>query len=496
MDVEGKDNPAAHFGGSSEGRRTPAAPAVSIKAVCEDLVQRLAASPVLKKRLFEVFDAQVISYAAWFAGVNAISVGLRHLTVALQSIGVHTTFRCVYAVETDGKAQAFMMSMQECDIPALIFSDARDLVERHKGWDVRSCAWLPIPDVPVLIAGCDCGTLSQLSVSRKRQRDCLTSGAGHTGQSFRLLCHFAARHRHIIKLILLENVTAIAAPDKTAYNPIEDLRKIMDEAGYNLAYYSSFAATDFGHCQSRIRFYGALTAKSVNGDDTIWATCARTLMSKEQTTLVDHLLPAERTRHHLWLSSDMQRQGMKPRDGPKEREKAQEHYQVAGLPYPPPHLTELTMEEKVASLRTPASLQIETHFLDIRENAMLFYKIAVESVLQTGIEQHMPVLLPVEKSWDYFRAVHNSCPTLCAGSKLVVACFHEHPPALRPLLPAEYFSLQGMPLAELLPHMPCPETTLSSFLAFSDVRRLCGNAFHLPSCLAALLSAMVAMDRV
>ena len=149
----------------------------SIAGVCQDFVKCLVASPVLLDRLRQTCEGQVISYGSWYAGVNAIAVALRHLSMALREIAhIKVTFRCSYAVECDTKCHQFIQSMLECDRPLYLFRDAEELVsETGLGYDIISQAWVLPPDVPILIAGCECGILSMLNVSRKRQRQCLQS---------------------------------------------------------------------------------------------------------------------------------------------------------------------------------------------------------------------------------------------------------------------------------------------------------------------------------
>ena len=78
------------------------------------------------------------------------------------------------------------------------------------------------------------------------------------------------------------------------------------------------------------------------------------------------------------------------------------------MPFPPSPLSKLNRCE-LAALRLPQALQPRCFFLEAREWNMLHYKIAVESALQPGIEQGIPMLIPLEKSWQYFRThVSNS----------------------------------------------------------------------------------------
>ena len=110
--------------------------------------------------------------------------------------------------------------------------------------------------------------------------------------------------------------------------------------------------------------------------------------------------------------------------------------------------------------------------------------------------QHFIVLLrlPIERSWQFFKKSEDTCLTLCARSKLVLADFRHIPGTIRPVLPSELFGLQGMPLGDLFPGDD-PDDFLAQFLTYNDVRRIVGNAFHIPCCMSAFVSALLAIGK-
>ena len=124
--------------------------------------------------------------------------------------------------------------------------------------------------------------------------------------------------------------------------------------------------------------------------------------------------------------------------------------------------------------------------MDKDRNGNLSYEEVKRAIANKSV-----ILFPVERSWQYFAPCIGSCGTLCTRSKFVVGCFHQHPPSLRPLLPAEYFSLQGMPLHEMIRDQDTAEQNLAEFLDFAKVRSLAGNAFHLPTSLVAMIATLV-----
>ena len=124
--------------------------------------------------------------------------------------------------------------------------------------------------------------------------------------------------------------------------------------------------------------------------------------------------------------------------------------------------------------------------IDVREGEVLYYWLKHEGLLREVVDRGVTAVLPLHKGWDRFRASFDVCPTLTARGKFFVLTPH----MLRPLLPQELFSLQGMPLRDLVPHGE-PDVLLKSIASWSDVRSMVGMAFHTPSALGAFATMML-----
>ena len=99
----------------------------------------------------------------------------------------------------------------------------------------------------------------------------------------------------------------------------------------------------------------------------------------------------------------------------------------------------------------------------------------------------------MERSWSFFCPGFKNGLTLCGRSRLLVAHFGHYPPELRHLLPSELFGLQGMPLPELFEDRQAPEAELADFMTYGEICKMVGSAFHLPTAMAGLMSAMLSM---
>lgn len=424
-------------------------------------------------------------------------MGLRELAQALKRIvGVDVCFRCIYAVEKDPKACKFMMSMSPEDRPSFLFSDAKDMLG-DSVYDQVTASWVQVPQAAVLICGVECGTLSSLSVARKRQRDCISTGEGGTGSTFGYLVNFVKKHSQDLLMVLVENVPLIDVRRERdgLVNPIEDAKAMMSTVGFYMPFSSVFSARAFGgDVQERSRFYGPFVHRAIQADIGVWNACLAALATpaNQCAELAEHLIPSQVPLHHPWLSRDMVTKGKKPRAAPKEMYKAQEKYTEREWPFPPPLLHQLAHADFDA-LGLPRTTVMLLDILEQRQQVMLYYFIR-DGALQDAATRGAICVLPVEKSWQYFRPVEGRAMTLCASSHWVIADFSSPAPIFRPLLPCEMFSFQGMPLADLFPELDDPEAVLTEVLTFADARRIAGSAFHIPSCIAAFLGSLLSIS--
>jgi len=207
----------------------------------------------------------------------------------------------------------------------------------------------------------------------------------------------------------------------------------------------------------------------------------------------EHLLPWGEVKHHPWLDRDQIRKGMRATRAPKEEAVAKQKYEDAGEPFPPPPMSNMASSQLAADFGVPPDTQFFLDLLETRENMMLFLK-GKQQLLKMSAQDGGIIFLPIEKSWRWFAPAHGHAMTVCARSKILVGVFCDSTPCIRPLVPAELFSLQGATLADLMSDSKDPELILATMWNYGDVRRLTGNAFHTPSALAAVTAAVLSVE--
>ena len=102
--------------------------------------------------------------------------------------------------------------------------------------------------------------------------------------------------------------------------------------------------------------------------------------------------------------------------------------------------------------------------------------------------------MPLERSLQFSRPVYGRSGTLCGRSKVFVFARVCSEAMIRPLLPCEMFSLQGMTLADVLWHEPDADDVAAESFTYGEIRSMVGQAFHMPSAAAAFLSAVLAIE--
>ena len=181
-------------------------------------------------------------------------------------------------------------------------------------------------------------------------------------------------------------------------------------------------------------------------------------LDKLQTDLQDtvplnaHLLAPDTARASPWMDEILIHKEKKPRKAEKSNVEAKQRYLAAGLEYPEggPQYVDTMLSDQFVDEGVPAATVFYIDRIDRRQKEMLYYLVKKENLFDTAIRFGKPLILPMEKSWAYFKASGaGQGPTLCGSSRSFVADFSQAPYLIRPLLPEEMYSMQGMTLFEM-----------------------------------------------
>ena len=136
--------------------------------------------------------------------------------------------------------------------PRRIFVDAADLSSQDGAYDDVSGCKQPVEIVGVLIAGFSCKDASTLNVHHRDRKDCIKSGAGTTGSTFRFLLDVVKKQQPL--LVILENVASLNAPADCGRSNLDFVIEAFADIGYKLVW-RIFDAADAGAPGRRRRIY-------------------------------------------------------------------------------------------------------------------------------------------------------------------------------------------------------------------------------------------------
>ena len=178
--------------------------------------------------------------------------------------------------------------------PRRIFADAADLCQEEGAFDDVSGSKQPVEIVTVLIAGFSCKDASLLNVHHKSRKDCIKSGEGTTGSTFRYVLNVVKRQQPL--LVILENVVALTNPSQSGKSNLDFVKEAFAAIGYNLVW-RIFDAADAGAPSTRRRIYMTAyrSCHAIVGEDAaqmgVDAAVDRICQASEQHHLDDFLFP-------------------------------------------------------------------------------------------------------------------------------------------------------------------------------------------------------------
>jgi len=161
------------------------------------------------------------------SGTDAPVIVARALQRALGSAASKLSFEHVFSAESDPYKQEFLKAnFPDCP---LIFQDVCQL-GRQRAYDSLSRAPQPVPgELDVLVAGFSCKDLSMMNSYRKTLAE-----MGQSGSTLRGVLDYVERYRP--RLVLLENVWAIAKANSCGFRQVDLVMEGLKARGYAANY--------------------------------------------------------------------------------------------------------------------------------------------------------------------------------------------------------------------------------------------------------------------
>ena len=136
--------------------------------------------------------------------------------------------------------------------PRRIFVDAADLCQLDGAYDDVSGSKQVVETVGVLIAGFSCKDASLLNVHHKARKECIKSGEGTTGSTFRYVINVVKLQQPL--LVILENVAGLTNQGDSGMSNLDYVKEAFAAIGYSFVW-RVFNAADAGAPSTRRRLY-------------------------------------------------------------------------------------------------------------------------------------------------------------------------------------------------------------------------------------------------
>eukprot|EP00435_Cladocopium_sp_Y103_P030803 s1198_g7.t1 len=191
----------------------------ALQKTSSDMCDEHLPKPLLQK--------QVLRIGTMCSGTDAPVLVARALERALKPEGSQLAFDHVFSVEFDSKKQEFLKAnFPECP---LLFRDCTQM-GRKRALEVLSKKPQPVPgNLDILVAGFSCKDLSMMNSYRKTLQE-----MGQSGSTLRGILDYVERYRP--KLVLLENVYAIAKRNSIGFRQVELVLEGLKARGYAAGY--------------------------------------------------------------------------------------------------------------------------------------------------------------------------------------------------------------------------------------------------------------------
>lgn len=174
-----------------------------------------------------LLQKQVLRIGTMCSGTDAPVLVARALERALKPEGSQLAFDHVFSVEYDSRKQEFL----KANFPGcpLLFRDCTQM-GRKRALEVLSKKPQPVPgNLDILVAGFSCKDLSMMNSYRKTLQE-----MGQSGSTLRGVLDYVERYRP--KLVLLENVWAIAKSNSIGFRQVELVLEGLKARGYAAGY--------------------------------------------------------------------------------------------------------------------------------------------------------------------------------------------------------------------------------------------------------------------
>ncbi|CAJ1339339.1 unnamed protein product, partial [Effrenium voratum] len=170
-----------------------------------------------------LLQKQVLRIGTMCSGTDAPVLVARALEKELRACGSEVSFQHAFSVEFDAAKQEFLKAnFPDCP---LLFRDCTQM-GRKRAFEVLSRQPQPVPgDLDILVAGFSCKDLSFMNSYRKTLQE-----MGQSGSTLRGVLDYAERYRP--RLILLENVWAIAKSNSCGFRQVDLVMEGLKARGY------------------------------------------------------------------------------------------------------------------------------------------------------------------------------------------------------------------------------------------------------------------------
>ena len=197
------------------------------RCMLEKLKAFWKATPMAEHLPKTLLEKRVLRIGTMCSGTDAPVLVARALERALKPDGSQLAFDHVFSVEFDAAKQEFLKAnFPEC--PAL-FRDCTQM-GRQRAFEVLSRKPQPVPgNLDILVAGFSCKDLSMMNSYRKTLQE-----MGQSGSTLRGVLDYVERYRP--KLILLENVWAIAKSNEVGFRQVDLVLEGLKARGYAAGY--------------------------------------------------------------------------------------------------------------------------------------------------------------------------------------------------------------------------------------------------------------------
>ena len=384
-------------------------------------------------------------------------------------------FTFVFACEIDPKARAAIIETHDT---GFVFDDARGLAQGGPVWDHRSCRWVAVPRVDLLVAGFACTQYSAMNNFRASQRDAITSNAGASGETWAALRDYTFSAR--VSMVLLENTREIGTASRQVASGIQQIEEQLSPQGYSCDALL-LNSSSYGSPQDRVRMY---------------IICVRQPLipqhdSEQLRLLLNKLrLPHESVKSVLMSKSELMQDpfytvarladGTQQLEATKETDKAMRAYSQAGFRFPPSvwNEDEQCVKQSPVTWGLPRGSFVELSGMSKRACFLSYWKLNAELLPMVNLNADGAVYFGnTERSFDFCRLGSglraNICPVITPKCQIAIldSCAHEW----RWLSVVEAWRMQGCELGEMM--------SVSACLAESNrtIMHWAGNAFHMPT---------------